>query len=134
VVPEPETTAGCVDRLLGDERVGGVLADLFRRNTRHEDGSKRMPGDAEVALWVRTALVILLDPGGVGLADVGGLRLILERSDDGEAPSGVAPAVADPGPASDVVHASAWDGGQWRPVAHLPLALPRSCGDCAGPT
>jgi len=89
-----------------------ALADLFRRNCRAADGTRRPlgPGDAEAL--ARHAVERLLHPDTFGNADVGGLRLHLEVASDLYA-------------GESRIHASAWDDDAqvWRTVGEVGLAV-----------
>src|SRR5579875_3660329 len=91
-----------------DARVIAQLAEIFRRNSRHEDGAKRYLEADEAAALARQALERLFDPHGFQLADVGGIRFYLELGSD-----------LYPGP--NQIHANAWDGTQWRPIGKVLL-------------
>ena len=84
------------------------LADVFRRNSRSAEGLLRQPGEAEAHRLAEAAMAELLDPAGLQMADVAGLRFYLQLDPE-----------LYPGP--NLLLANAWDGIQWRPVAAIRL-------------
>jgi hypothetical protein len=91
-----------------DPAVLAELAEVFRRNCRSEDGLLRRPSPEEARALAERALAALLDPDGLQMADVAGLRFYLQLDTE-----------LYPGP--NLLLANAWDGIQWRPVAQIRL-------------
>ena len=89
-----------------DPSVIEQLAEIFRRNSRHEDGAKRYLEQAEAGELARQALERLTDPDGFQLADVGGIRFYLEIG-----------SALYPGPSE--ILANAWNGTQWCPIGRV---------------
>jgi hypothetical protein len=91
-----------------DPAILDQLADVFRRNSRSADGLQRHIPPEEARRLAAQALDALLDPDGLQMADVGGMRFYLQLDTE-----------LYPGP--NLLLANAWDGIQWRPVAEVRL-------------
>ena len=84
------------------------LAEVFRTNCRSAEGLRRQPGEAEARRLAKATMRALLEPSGLQMADVAGLRFYLQLDTE-----------LYPGP--NLLLANAWDGVQWRPVAQIRL-------------
>ncbi|HVB09073.1 MAG TPA: hypothetical protein VNM16_01760 [Bacillota bacterium] len=91
-----------------DAVVVDQLAAVFRRNCRNADGLVRQITDAEAHELAERTMAVLLDPDGLQMADVGGLRFYLQID-------------SELYPCPNLILANAWDGVQWRPVAEIRL-------------
>jgi methyltransferase (TIGR00027 family) len=82
--------------------------DVTRPAAWSAEGLLRQPGEAEAHRLAEAAMAELLDPAGLQMADVAGLRFYLQLDTE-----------LYPGP--NLLLANAWDGIQWRPVAAIRL-------------